>query len=420
MKEFKVNEFLSLKLENNETVIYVKGEKFSICKHLVLNIPIDKISSFSEITSIDEVADKTVGQELKIPPETVFWGHCSNLQVWYENDYNTKLLHRNLAFPLLKKLGELGDIKAKRVFKEEIAKRFSSGHEATAKYLYKEGYLQPLNTEELETIIRTCIENNKLRNLCQRIILEKIRRQFQGIENVGYYTEDDKIIELSISRQASHKIKDSKDIFCLPYLTDLKYLSLSNFEKVNLCDFVTLKSLEHLNIMLCHIKEIKCLNSLNQLKTLELNHNQINEIEGIENLKKLEKLSLISNQIEEIKNLDDLTSLKELNLANNKITVLKGINKLTSLKKLRLDNNEVSELEELTNLNSLEYLNLSINKIEDISKLTTLSSLKDLNLSYNKIKNIDPLKMLKKLKHIDLSYNDISESKINEFKRKKE
>jgi len=74
---FKINDFVSLKLENNETVIYVKENKFSICKHLVLNIPIDKISSFNEIQSIDEASDRITRQRIVIPPETEFWGHCS-------------------------------------------------------------------------------------------------------------------------------------------------------------------------------------------------------------------------------------------------------------------------------------------------------------------------------------------------------
>lgn len=48
---FKINDFLSLKFENGETVIYVKGDRFSICKHLVLNIPIDKISFYGVFLS---------------------------------------------------------------------------------------------------------------------------------------------------------------------------------------------------------------------------------------------------------------------------------------------------------------------------------------------------------------------------------
>ncbi len=116
-KEFKVNDYITLKLEFDtweeywETVIYVNKKRFDQCKFLLLDIPIEKIKTFDEIESIDEAAEKldrslenTDKHSGGIPPDVEFWGHCSNLQVWFENDYDSRLLHRNLAFPLLKKL----------------------------------------------------------------------------------------------------------------------------------------------------------------------------------------------------------------------------------------------------------------------------------------------------------------------------
>ena len=89
MKEFKINEFLTLKLEDGKTNIYVKGEHFDQCKFLMLNIPIDETHKFEEIESIDEAADilgwteeEQEGVEYEIDHDTEFWGHCSNLQVW--------------------------------------------------------------------------------------------------------------------------------------------------------------------------------------------------------------------------------------------------------------------------------------------------------------------------------------------------
>ncbi|MHA1478024.1 MAG: hypothetical protein ACTSPU_07475, partial [Promethearchaeota archaeon] len=111
MKEFIINNYLSLRLEYNETNIYVNGENFKQCKFILLNIPMDETERFDEIESIDEAADilgwteeRQVGVEYEIDPETEFWGHCSNLQAWYEHNYDTRLLHSNLSFPLLKKL----------------------------------------------------------------------------------------------------------------------------------------------------------------------------------------------------------------------------------------------------------------------------------------------------------------------------
>ena len=146
MKIFKVNKYLSLKLEGNKTNIYVQGKLFRQCKFLLLSIQVDKVSSFDIIDSIDEAEeklDKSLEENNGTSPisyEDEFWGHCSNLQVWYENAYNTKLLHRNLAFPLLRRLTEVGDSLAKRVFTEEIAKRLESGSPSVVRFLIEEKY----------------------------------------------------------------------------------------------------------------------------------------------------------------------------------------------------------------------------------------------------------------------------------------
>ncbi|KKN41829.1 hypothetical protein LCGC14_0719410 [marine sediment metagenome] len=163
MSEFQINKYLILRLEDGETNIYINNQKFIHCKFLLLSVNIKELKSLDEIDSIDEAAEKLdksletydTKKAIYIDPETEFWAHCSNLQVWYENNYNSKLLHRNLAFPLLKRLTEVGDPIAKKVFKEEIAKRFSSGVHSVMLYLMNEGYITFLNKEEFETVLDT-------------------------------------------------------------------------------------------------------------------------------------------------------------------------------------------------------------------------------------------------------------------------
>jgi len=159
-KTYKINEFITLKLKNNKTHIYVKGKDFIQCKYLLLNIPVDKITEFDAINSIDEaseILDKSLeyrsGREFDISPEAEFWGHSSNLQAWAENGYDTRLLHRNLAFPLLRRLTEVGDPIAKRAFKDEIALRFENGNLTVQTYLIEEGYLGFLVEEELRSLL---------------------------------------------------------------------------------------------------------------------------------------------------------------------------------------------------------------------------------------------------------------------------
>ena len=139
MSVFKINEFISLKLDGANSVIYIKNERFLICKHILININQENTETLSKIDSIDDAIEKINREnnyvEFKIDSKTEFWGHCSNLQAWAENDYDTRILHRNLAFPLLEKLTHAGDKKAKRVFKEEIVKRIESGNLSVALFL---------------------------------------------------------------------------------------------------------------------------------------------------------------------------------------------------------------------------------------------------------------------------------------------
>jgi len=171
-KEYIINDHLTLKLENNRTNIYVNGEQFTQCKFLLLNIPIDKVNELDDIESIDEAAEKLNHVlefqpkiKIKISPETEFWAHCSNLQAWVEYKYDPRLLHSNLAFPLLKALTNVGDLIAKEVFKQEIKLRFESFNPSTQKYLIKSGYLNYFNKEERNELFKLILDENIWLNL---------------------------------------------------------------------------------------------------------------------------------------------------------------------------------------------------------------------------------------------------------------
>jgi len=183
--EFKVNKHLELKLKSAKTNIYVGGKLFNQCKFLLLNIPNDRIRDYDEIESIDEAAEELDSSmepgRLKkhyLSPDTEFWGHCSNLQAWYENDYDTRILHRNLAFTLLKALVEVGDSLARKVFKEEIALRLESGYPSVVIYLINQGYLKYLNSKEMNFIL----ENPKF--------IGNLSKWFNNFKNIPKWFSD--------------------------------------------------------------------------------------------------------------------------------------------------------------------------------------------------------------------------------------
>ena len=53
MKYYLINEFISLRLEDDETVIYVKDEKFIQCKNLVVKINTSNVAFYDSIESME-------------------------------------------------------------------------------------------------------------------------------------------------------------------------------------------------------------------------------------------------------------------------------------------------------------------------------------------------------------------------------
>ena len=169
----KINQYITLKLEYGRTYIYVDGKRFIQCIRLILNIPKYDIPRYDEIDSIDEAAklytthihqNRIIGgrmggfrpnQRVNITPEQEFWGHCSNIQAWFEHDYDTRVLMSNISFPLLRELTKAGDPQAKKVYKEEIALRLESGYPSVVQYLLTQGYIQVFSPEEFKTILET-------------------------------------------------------------------------------------------------------------------------------------------------------------------------------------------------------------------------------------------------------------------------
>ena len=127
-EDFKINDYLTVKFEDSKTNIYVGEELFTQCKYLMLEVPTDDLNLTDHIQSIDEAAEKLdktfeyYPNPHLIPPDVEFWGHCSNIQAWVEYDYDTRILHSNLAFPLLKELTKAGDPSQKEYLKKKSQK----------------------------------------------------------------------------------------------------------------------------------------------------------------------------------------------------------------------------------------------------------------------------------------------------------
>ena len=77
---------------------------------------------------------------------------------------------------------------------------------------------------------------------------------------------------------------------------------------------------------------------LGLLKMLQFG-NQLTDVKGLEKLTQLRTLDLNSNQLTSVKGLEKLTQLTYLRLSQNQLTNVKGLEKLTQLKVLYLQYN---------------------------------------------------------------------------------
>ena len=391
----------------------------------------------NEIDSVDEAAEKLdwslerqQNKAIKIPAEVEFWGHCSNLQVWYEKNYDTRLLHSNLAFPLLKKLTDVGDPLARRVFKEEIAKRLTSNHLSVVLFLVERKYLSYLELDELIAL------KNELSNEVTSFIKEKFFEMFQKAHRDGNNEEQNKLYQiLSVFCQEAEfnhiqyvkyknkkyflnkgylridDVEDMRKIQGLNTLRGLKRLSIRG-EKLSEIYFPEqFIGLEDLNIRGTKICSIKNLNNLYGLKNLDLGNNEILKIEGLEKLNSLESLHLDSNKISEITGLEKLKNLIELYLDLNQISEIRGLNKLINLRILNLNKNCIKKIQGLENLLKLEVLHLDRNQIKEIEGFDKLNILNWLNLMENEITEMKGLENLKNLEVLNLEGNKISKIK---------
>jgi len=231
IKSFKVNDYLTLKLEKGKTNIYINNEKFILCKSLILEVPIDDTVLLGELESIDEFSDNfknSVGshqsRSQKIPSEVEFWGHCSNMQMWVEHNYNTNLLHSNIAFPLLKRLTEAGDLIAQKVFKDEIIKRIQSEYIPTVIYLITSNFLDFFSQEEFEVLIEDIKNHEYLLEKKTLDLIYSFKDKYLGVHDLVFLIEHPKInfFELMIEFGKELFEKDGEYIGeCRLWITDL-------------------------------------------------------------------------------------------------------------------------------------------------------------------------------------------------------
>lgn len=476
--EFKVNDYITLKLEDDgheqKSVIYVAGERFRTCAYLLLVRPNELFQE--EIESIDDAADQLDeilhddeirAEDVGLSPEQEFIGHCSNLQAWHEHCYDARLLHSNLAFPLLKRLKEAGDKSAAKKYYDELLDRYFHGNEKTRIFLEEEGYFKDI-PKDVQLRILNFEEHNCIKTLEQTIGKKIPFFSRSHLLKAKIDSDSHKIEELYLNNQNKLKVLPT----CLSKLSNLKKLSLNTHYLIHLPKWISeLEKLEDLILSdsknemesipleLFRSSKLKKLDlwnnnlrfipsSLGNIITLEylnIGNNPLDELpDSIGRLFNLKFLSLEKVPIEKLpESFIKLKSLKEVILSQTKLTTFpKRFGNLRSLKKLTIkDKNwkgnltfikslpnsfgELESLEELFiqggkltelpasfgNLQKLKKLDLRGNKLNYLpSSFGNLKSLEWLDLSQNNIKKLPrTFNRLKKLKYLSLAANQLEE-----------
>ena len=431
MKDFKVNDYITLSLEEGKTVIYIAGEKFQQCKFLLITIPIENVTNFADIESVDEAAER-LDYSLEynqtyyeIPPETEFWGHCSNLQVWVENDYDTRILKSDLAFPILKRLVDAGNLKAERVFKDEIAKRLSSGYQNVIEFLFEEEYIKYLGNKELWKVIIPSLEKLRKKNYQVRwwvynteLPLLLLRRLVDIGDPQAYHLLKEVIIEILQTGNGMNigMLYDgeyinllSRDEFWRVFGKDGAILK--EFEiQIRQYKIITIKNSNGIALMKKRKKTNEESSYFNLSNGIYINQSHMvftyenGHITGIgvwSDDKDIFEVSLLPSEVVH------LTHLKELTLSNvNLKRVPLDIDNLKSLKSLSLSHNLISAVpKKICRLELLKYLGIGWNKITSLPKcLKNLSLLQEIHIFHNPLnkRTRDFLKGLERDKEVIL------------------
>jgi hypothetical protein len=384
-KEFKINEYFSLRLyDGEEPTIYVLGVPFMQCAFLLLNIEGNKVTDLDEIESIDEAAEKldtsmenaVDAVKYRIPPDVEFWGHCSNLQVWYEHGYDTRLLHSNLAFPLLRRLSEAGDLLAKKIFQKEIIKRYESGTKTTREFLDLEGFLYEL---PLDIRLHLTLENDDF-------------NAFVGLtEEIPPLEEEGKVFNTSMIEILSGRIDDG-----MIKIQDRRVVEL-NLRNLKIQEFPkSILKFKYLRTLILENNKLSSLPpDLIQLENLEeawLENNKLRNLpQSICNLRNLKTLRLGANEISNLPY--EIGNLKELNFLQISGNFLKrlpdSICKLKKLENLIINRNNLKEIPEcFANMESLKVINVRNNPFKELPEaLKRLKESKNIEIRSEFIKN---------------------------------
>lgn len=195
------------------------------------------------------------------------------------------------------------------------------------------------------------------------------------------------------------------------YTTDV--ITITNLNAFNNGSITNLKGIEYLyalqtlNLGVNHITDIGILAGLTQLTSLYLGNNGIKNISVLTNLTRLTKLGLDANAISDINPLSVLTNLTDIGFAANLVTNISALAGLTGVTRLQISGNDFTDLDPVTTLTNLIDLYISRSAITNLNLVANWTRLRHLSIEDNGLTNICFLHTLTNLDAVWISRNNI-------------
>ncbi|MEX2718567.1 MAG: leucine-rich repeat domain-containing protein, partial [Candidatus Sigynarchaeota archaeon] len=357
------------------------------------------------------------------PAEEVL-AHASNLQAWVENNYDTRLLHSNIAFPLLKELAKAGDDVAARALQVEIDSRLREGSWQIQELIVRElcdnlteeqwlflashpdtrnrhlaAYYAVLTPPILAALTASAHRDNQ--SILDTIAL---RRQKDCMDRMPVITIDNPYATYACGNYNVLKGELTIELFpsehdneLIPFDFDehiefrgnealIHHIEIINRRneygnrwrypdlEVRISSLARFVNLETLKLPWCGIKKLPDMTDCHALREIDVSCNHLQSVEQLAGAVNLERIDASRNYIRSLRGIKHLTQLVHMDFSRNEIASMKEIAMLTRLDGLHFRFNKIKKLECLHLLNDLEVIDLVVNEINDIDS-TVLSDL---------------------------------------------
>lgn len=195
----------------------------------------------------------------------------------------------------------------------------------------------------------------------------------------------------------------------LSELRDLKFLDISQTTIEDLSPIANITLLESLNLSNTPTAAIKFIKYSDRLRFLDISATQIEDISELINLSNLQVLKASKTSIQSFAVLNQFKQLQELDLTESGFNTIENIKDLVILESLTLSKNYILNFSLLSNLRSLVRLDLSETNFEDLSSLSTLTKLVQLDVTSCKVSDLSPVSSLNTLKKIAADNTGLSQ-----------